>query len=158
MFCLFDIIYCSWKEHHILERWMFAVTQPRWERSHTYFGYLMCVSEFRDNPKEPRGSDSYPDLDFGCLSTVTMVYWGGYVCVFVVQSCPALHDQDQVHGDLMDCSPPGSSVHEILQEEYWSEWPFFSPGNHPNPEIETGSPRLQADSLPSEPPELYFPH
>jgi len=94
---------------------MFAVTQPRWERRHTYFGYLTCVSEFRDNPKEPRGSDSYPDLDFGCLSTVTMVYRGCHVCVLVVQSCPALHDQDQVHGDLMDCSPPGSSVHGILQ-------------------------------------------
>ena len=37
--------------------------------------------------------------------------------------------------------------------EYWSGLPFFSPGDLPNPGIKTGSPALQADSLPSEPPE-----
>jgi len=30
--------------------------------------------------------------------------------------------------------------------------PFSSSGNRPNPGIELGSPALQADSLPSEPP------
>ena len=30
--------------------------------------------------------------------------------------------------------------------------PFHSPGDLPYPEIECGSPALQADSLPSEPP------
>ena len=44
------------------------------------------------------------------------------------------------------------------REEYWSRWPFLSPGDHPNPGIEPGSPGLQADSLPAAPPELYFPH
>ena len=38
----------------------------------------------------------------------------------------------------MDCSPPGSSVHEILQ--YWSGLPFPSPGHLPNPGIEPASP------------------
>ena len=52
----------------------------------------------------------------------------------------------------MDCSPPGSSVHEILQQEYWSGLPCPSPGELPNPGIKSGSPALQADSLPSEPP------
>jgi len=34
------------------------------------------------------------------------------------------------------------------------EWDaILSPGDLPNPEIEPGSPALQADSLPSEPPE-----
>ena len=32
----------------------------------------------------------------------------------------------------MDCSPPGSSVHRILQAEYWSRLPFPSPGRFPN--------------------------
>ena len=32
----------------------------------------------------------------------------------------------------MDCSPPGSSVHGIPWQEYWSELPFPSPGNLPN--------------------------
>ena len=38
------------------------------------------------------------------------------------------------------------------KEEYWSGLPFPSPGDLPNPEIEPGSPALQADSLPSELP------
>ena len=28
----------------------------------------------------------------------------------------------------MDCSPPGSSVHRVLQARYWSRLPFPSPG------------------------------
>ena len=46
-----------------------------------------------------------------------------------LQSCPALCDP-------MDCSPPGSSVHEILQA---SGLPWPLPGNLPNPLIEPTS-------------------
>ena len=35
--------------------------------------------------------------------------------------------------------------------EYWSGLPFPSPGDLPNPEIEPGSPALEADALTSEP-------
>ena len=42
----------------------------------------------------------------------------------------------------MDCSPPGSSV-----LGFWSGLPFPSPGDLPDPEIEPGSPALQAGSL-----------
>ena len=38
------------------------------------------------------------------------------------------------------------------RQEYWSGLPFPFPGDLPNPGIELGSPALQADSLPSEPP------
>ena len=38
------------------------------------------------------------------------------------------------------------------RQEYWSGYPFPSPGDLPDPGIEPGSPTLQADSLPSEPP------
>ena len=38
------------------------------------------------------------------------------------------------------------------RQEYWSGWPFPSPGELPNPGIQPGSPALQADSWPSEPP------
>ena len=48
--------------------------------------------------------------------------------VLVTQSCPTLYD-------LMDCSPPGSSVHGILQQEYWSGLSFPSPGDLPDPGI-----------------------
>ena len=51
--------------------------------------------------------------------------------------------------DPMDYSLPGSSVHGILQQEYWSGFPFPSPGDLPDPWIEPTSPALHADSLPS---------
>ena len=41
---------------------------------------------------------------------------------------------------------------EISRQEYWSGLPFPSPGDLPDPGIEPGSPTLQADALPSEPP------
>ena len=41
---------------------------------------------------------------------------------------------------------------KLSRQEYWSELPFPSPGDLPNPGIELGSPALQAGSLPSEPP------
>ena len=41
---------------------------------------------------------------------------------------------------------------EFSRQEYWSGLPFPSPGDLSNPGIEPGSPALQADTLPSEPP------
>ena len=43
------------------------------------------------------------------------------------------------------------------RQEYWDELPFFSPGDLSDPGIKPGSPALQADSSPSEPPgkQLY---
>ena len=38
---------------------------------------------------------------------------------------------------------------EFSRPEYWSGWPFHSPGDLPNPGTETRSPALQADSLPA---------
>ena len=74
------------------------------------------------------------------------------VKVLVVQPCLILCDP-------MDCRLPGSSGHIqarlwwFSRQEYCSGLPFLSPGNLPNPGIKLGSPALQADSLPSEPPE-----
>ena len=49
------------------------------------------------------------------------------------------------------CSPPGSSVHGILQARIL-EWVVISFSRDlPNPGIEPRSPALQADSLPFEP-------
>ena len=44
---------------------------------------------------------------------------------------------------------------EFSRQEYWNGLSFPSPGDLPDPEIKPGSPALQADSLPSEPPELW---
>ena len=40
----------------------------------------------------------------------------------------------------------------FTRQEYWSELPFPSPGDLPNPGIEPRSPTLWADALTSEPP------
>ena len=50
----------------------------------------------------------------------------------VTQSCPTLCDP-------MDCSPPGFSVHGILQAKYWSGLPFPSLGDLPDPGVEPAS-------------------
>ena len=65
--------------------------------------------------------------------------------VRIIQSCPTLCDP-------VDCSSPGSSVYGIYRQEYQSRLPFPSPGDLPDPAMEPGSPALQADSLPLEPP------
>ena len=41
---------------------------------------------------------------------------------------------------------------EFSRQEYWSGLSFSSPGDLPDPGIEPGSPALQADTLPTEPP------
>ena len=53
---------------------------------------------------------------------------------------------------------PWTVAYQALQsmgfsrQEYWIGLPFPSPGDLPNPGIEPGSPALQTDALPSEPP------
>ncbi|XDA79922.1 hypothetical protein R6Z07M_009883 [Ovis aries] len=66
--------------------------------------------------------------------------------MLVAQSCLTLCDP-------MDCSPPGSSVHgNSAGKNTGVGNPLPSPGNLRYPGVEPGSPALQADSLPSEPP------
>ena len=72
-----------------------------------------------------------------CLCIFHLV--GGEGQDFGWQQCPTLCDP-------MDYSPPGSSIHGILQARYWSGLPFPFPGDCPNPGIEPGSPGLQAYS------------
>ena len=52
----------------------------------------------------------------------------------------------------VDCRLSASSVLEFSRQEYGSGLPFPSPGDLPNAGIKPGSPTLQGDSLPSEPP------
>ena len=57
--------------------------------------------------------------------------------MFVTQSCLTLCDP-------MDCSPPGSSVHGILQARTGVREPFPSPEDLSDPGMELKSPALQA--------------
>ena len=52
----------------------------------------------------------------------------------------------------MDCSPPGSSVHGLLQARTLEWFAMPSSRGSSNPEMEPWSPALQAGSFPSEPP------
>ena len=51
----------------------------------------------------------------------------------LLQSCLTLCDP-------MGCSSPGSSVHGISRQEYWSGLPFSPPRDLPNPGTEPTSP------------------
>ena len=62
----------------------------------------------------------------------------------VTQLCPTLCDP-------MDCSPPGSSVHGILQARILEWVAVLFSGDIHNPGVELRSTTLQVDSLPSEP-------
>ena len=64
--------------------------------------------------------------------------------VLVAQTCPTAFD-------LMDYSPPGSSVHGILQAGILEWVAMPSSGGLLDPGVEHRFPSLQADSSPSEP-------
>ena len=53
-----------------------------------------------------------------------------YMCVRVCVCVCARSLQSCLLCDTIDCSPPGSSVHEI--QKYWSGLPFPPPGDLPN--------------------------
>ena len=67
------------------------------------------------------------------------------------QSRPTLHDPL----NYIACQAPLSMG--FSRQEYWSELPFPSPGDLPDPGIELRSPALQVGSLRSEPPRKLIP-
>ena len=75
------------------------------------------------------------------------------MCMSFAQSYPTLRNP-------MDCSPPGSSVHGILQARVLEWVAIPSPEDLSDPGIKPGPPALQADSLPSKPPQKppFFPN
>ena len=70
-------------------------------------------------------------------------------CVLVAQSCPLLCNP-------MDCSRQLPLSMEFSRKEYRSGQAFHSPGHLPNPEIKPRFPTLPANSLPSEPPKMWY--
>ena len=64
-------------------------------------------------------------------------------CVWVCM-CVHVHVSHSVMFDSLSI--------EFSRQEYWGGLPFPSPGDLPIPGIKPGSPALQADSIPSEPP------
>ena len=91
-----------------------------------------------DSPSRTQhlGKEVFPSSKSGCCEKMK---------VLVAQSCPILFNS-------MNCSPPGSSVHVILQARILEWVAFPSLGDLLNPGIKPRSLSLEADSLPSEPP------
>ena len=56
----------------------------------------------------------------------------GYLLFFCCESMSCV----SFFCDFMDCTPPGSFVYGISQQEYWSGLPFPSPGSLSDPGIE----------------------
>ena len=69
--------------------------------------------------------------------------------VLVSLSCPTLYD-------TMYCSRQAPLSVGFSRQEYWSGLPIPFPGDLSDPGIKLGSPALQTDSLPSEPPVRQF--
>ena len=82
-----------------------------------------------------------------CLVWLHGSLWPGCLmtCLSMTQSCLTLCN-------CMDCSPPDFSVHEILKARIleWVAIPFSR--RSAQPRDQPGSPSLQTDSSPSEPP------
>ena len=84
-------------------------------------------------------------FELWCWGRLLGAFWGiswynRFVHAQLLQFCLCLCDP-------MDCSPPGCSVHEILQARIleWVAIPFSR--GFPDPGIKCGSPALQANSL-----------
>ena len=89
---------------------------------------------------------TFQNIALWCLSDDEL-FWvpSGAGGGLVAKLCPTLHNP-------VDYSLPGSSVRGILLERILEWVAMPSSRDLPNPGIETRSPALQADSLPSEPP------
>ena len=87
---------------------------------------LYCLSH--------QGSLVFPEIIYFYLRAWYMIKWSE---VKVTQSCPTL------------CDPMDCIVHGILQARILEWVAFSSPEDLPNPRIESRSPALQADSLPT---------
>ena len=75
-----------------------------------------------------------------------------YICIYIHTQCNIISYKKELRLSVIPrtvpCQTPLSV--EFSRQEYWSELPFLSPGDLPDPGIETGSSALQATSLPTE--------
>ena len=126
------------------------------ERLHFHFS-LSCIGEGNGNPlpcsclENPRDGGAW----WAAVSDVTQsrtrltrLSSSSSSIVLFAQTCLT----SWPHG------PPGSSVWGFSRKEHWSGLPCPPLGNLPDPGIKLGSPALQADSLPSEPPGKQSTH
>ena len=84
------------------------------------------------------------------LSNINKIIWHcrplkvslNVLCVFVSVCCGKSFQLNPTLCQPMDCCPPGSSVHGILQARILEWLPCLSPWDIPNPGIKSASPVL----------------
>ena len=93
------------------------------------------------------------------------IFWGKMKNLMVLSLgihmlCPSLHKvKVKSLSQVRLSATPWTVAHQaspsmgFSRQEYWSGVPFPSPGDLPHPGTNPRSPALQADALPSEPPE-----
>ena len=106
---------------------LLLATQPRSWVSHG--GSSTSTHQENHNPNLLEGSELKVKDTIVPYLKFRMVY------VLVTQLCSTLCDP-------MDCSPPGSLSMGFYRQEYWSELPFPSQWDLPNPGMELASPTL----------------
>ena len=92
-------------------------------------------------------------------------YWGGmsflsHICTRIYTNiCEKVKVKSfsrvRLFATLWTVAHQASLSTGFSRQEYWSGLPFPSPEDFPHPGIEPGSPALEADVLPSEPPAMY---
>ena len=82
------------------------------------------------------------------------IYWSSIIgCVYMYMCVCVTHFSCvQLFATPWTIARQAPLSTEFSRQEYWSELPCPSLGDLPDPRIEPGSPTLQTDALPSEPP------
>ena len=88
--------------------------------------------------------------DWGLWEEALRPWWWNCLCRTWTAWTGEEEEKFQVRGTGHIKEPPFKG---FSRQGYWSGLPVPSPRHLPDPGIEPGSPTLQADSLPSEPPE-----
>ena len=118
---------------------------------------FMNIAEQNTNPQpffKNRWIDHFftvnKSLNQFTVQTLTYFYnqTADSVCVCV---CVCVCSSVWLFCDPMDCSLPGSSVHRISKQEYWTGLTCPPPGDLPDPETKPASPALQSEFFITEP-------
>ena len=85
---------------------------------------------------------------FSPIENTWSLRWGDYSGLY---RCVQILSHDRLFVTSWTVARQAPLPMEFARQEYWSGWPFPSPGDLPDPGIEAESLTLQADSLPSPP-------
>ena len=92
----------------------------------------------------------FPSLDTAICRRTAFLKWLTSVCCSVRRPSLAWKWKSLSHIQLF-VTPWTIQSMEFSSPEYWSGYPFHSPGDLLNPRFKPRSPTLQADSLPAKP-------